>query len=124
MAFLFWHNKKAAFDNGGVAQGSEHSVHTRGVAGSNPATATMRRVGETVNSPAFHAGIHGFESHTRHHEKRPGKRMCIIRSWSLFLHVQAKLFEFKRSFCGFDVAHFYYHLVCNFSNLTSVYILS
>ncbi len=27
------------------------------------------RVGETVNSHAFHACIHGFESRTRHHKK-------------------------------------------------------
>ncbi len=28
-------------DSGGVAQGLEHTVHTRGVIGSNPITATI-----------------------------------------------------------------------------------
>ena len=37
---------KALF--GGVAQWSEHSVHTRGVTGSNPVTATIGRVGEAA----------------------------------------------------------------------------
>lgn len=31
------------------------------------------RVGETVNSYAFHAYIHGFESRTRHHLKSLGR---------------------------------------------------
>ena len=31
------------------------------------------RVGETVNSYAFHAYIHGFESRTRHHLKSTGR---------------------------------------------------
>ena len=56
--------------HGGVAQRSEHSVHTRGVIGSNPITATILGALEKwLNSPAFHAGIHGFESHTCHQHK-------------------------------------------------------
>ena len=57
----FWHNKRAACQKarcGGVAQWLEHSAHTRGVAGSNPATATTSGALEKrLNSPAFHAGI-------------------------------------------------------------------
>ena len=58
----FWHNIQAvcrkADDRGGVAQWLEHSAHTRGVAGSNPATATTHGALEKrLNSPAFHAGI-------------------------------------------------------------------
>ena len=45
------------------------------------------RVGETVNSHAFHACIHGFESRTRHHlcgcslmvEPLPSKQMVWVR---------------------------------------------
>ena len=67
---MIWHAR-----NGGVAQWSEHSVHTRGVIGSNPLTATIYGALEKwLNSPAFHAGIHGFESHTRHQTKRT----CLI----------------------------------------------
>ena len=44
---IFLHNEQAAF-YGGVAQRLEHSAHTRGVAGSIPATATIWRVGEVA----------------------------------------------------------------------------
>ena len=45
---------------GGVAQRLEHSAHTRGVAGSIPATATIWRVGEAAELTSlsrWHSGV-------------------------------------------------------------------
>ena len=36
------------------------------------------RVGETVNSHAFHACIHGFESRTRHHFQTKSERTSFF----------------------------------------------
>ena len=43
------------------------------------------RVGETVNSHAFHACIHGFESRTRHHEQNTGDIPCFFLCWKTAL---------------------------------------
>ena len=45
----------------------EQSAVNRSVVGSSPTSSAMWPVGETVNSHAFHACIHGFESRTGHH---------------------------------------------------------
>ena len=50
-----------------IAQLVEQSAVNRSVVGSSPTSSAMWLVGETVNSHAFHACIHGFESRTSHH---------------------------------------------------------
>ena len=50
-----------------IAQLVEQSAVNRSVVGSSPTSSAMWLVGETVNSHAFHACIHGFESRTGHH---------------------------------------------------------
>ena len=54
------------------------------------------RVGETVNSHAFHACIHGFESRTRHHFSNK------VRKGFFFLPSKIKTAFKKRGFlCGY-----------------------
>ena len=53
-----------------IAQLVEQSAVNRSVVGSSPTSSAMWLVGETVNSHAFHACIHGFESRTGHHKWR------------------------------------------------------
>ena len=58
----------------------EQSAVNRSVTGSNPVSGAIikRHVGEAVNSPAFHAGIHGFEPRTCHQIK------TIKSHWGFF----------------------------------------
>ena len=52
-----------------LAQQAEHLTFNQGVRRSNRRWLTISGALEKrLNSPAFHAGIHGFESHTRHHQ--------------------------------------------------------
>ena len=47
------------FDVAAYLSWLEYSVHTRLVAGSNPAAATIWPVGQEVKTPPFHGGIMG-----------------------------------------------------------------
>ena len=47
------------------------------------------RVGETVNSHAFHACIHGFESRTRHHVNY----ISHTRKWSCMIFLLSYRYE-------------------------------
>ncbi len=63
MCYILW-----ALGDACLAQSVEQLAVNQWVAGSSPATsAILWPVGETVNSHAFHACIHGFESRTGHH---------------------------------------------------------
>ena len=53
--------------NGGLAQLGEHLPYKQGVGGSIPSTSTSGLLEKRLNSHAFHACIHGFESRTGHH---------------------------------------------------------
>ena len=59
-----------------LAQQAEHLTFNQGVRRSNRRWLTnIGALEKRLNSPAFHAGIHGFESHTRHHIKKAHRQM-------------------------------------------------
>ena len=51
---------------GAYSSGGEHPAHNRTVLGSIPSGPIVGTLEKWLNSPAFHAGIHGFESRTCH----------------------------------------------------------
>ncbi len=68
-----------------LAQSVEHLTFNQGVRGSNPRWITIYGALEKrLNSPAFHAGIQGFESPTRHHREQalPALFLSSSAEWS------------------------------------------
>ena len=70
-----------------IAQLVEQSAVNRSVVGSSPTSSAMWLVGETVNSHAFHACIHGFESRTSHHLSITSLRWCFFYFFIKYVYI-------------------------------------